>query len=148
MKTGNLSDVVKILIFGAAVIITCIIVALGFQAAETAKEISDSALMQMTDLNNDIKDSDLKIYDGSKIYGSDVINCIKKNLGDYSLGETAPIYVYVKTSLTENTYTNSTYLSEIKSFSNTRYIKPTMVFAGTVVENTNNVIVGIRFIQE
>ena len=147
MNTGFLSDAVKILIFAAAIVITCILVALGFRAANISKEISQSATQQMTDLNNDIKDGDIMKFDGAEVTGSDVINFIKKQLGDYASSETAPIYVYVKTAASENTYTNKAYVSNITNFTDTRYIKPTTLFNGEVKKNENKVIVGISFVQ-
>ena len=148
MRTSFLSDVVKILIFAAAIIITCILVALGFRAADTAKEISNSAVLQMAELNNDLKDSNIKMYDGADLYGSEVVNFIKKNLGDFTASESAPIYVYVKTSISENAYTNGSNITNIRNFSNTMYIKPTAKFLGAAVENENDIILGITFIQQ
>ncbi|MBH1940637.1 hypothetical protein I5677_07025 [Mobilitalea sibirica] len=147
MKINHITEAVKILIFAATVFITCILVTLGFQAAETAKEISGSAISSMAEINSDLKDSDIKKYDKTEVYGSDVVNFIKKYLGDYSVTETAPVYVLVKTSLAENTYTNGVYISDIRNFSNAMYIKPTAVFTGEVIKNANDVIVGINFIQ-
>ena len=101
----------------------------------------------MNELNEEIKDSDIKVYDGIDVYGSDVINCIKRLLGDYVSTETAPLYVYVKTSI-ENIYVNSAFLSDIRNFSSPMYIKPTGIFIGEVVKNENKVIEGIKFIQK
>lgn len=148
MKTNYLSVAMKILLFAAAIIITCIIVMLGFRAADTAKEISNSAVIQMTELNNDIKDNDIKKYHNIEVYGSDVVNCIKKNLGDYTSTEIAPLYIFVKTSVSENTYTNGAYITNIRDLTHNMYIKPTAVFLGTVIVNENKVIIGISFIQK
>lgn len=148
MKTGYITDAVKILIFAATVIITCILIWLGFQAADTAREISDSAVKQMTDLNNDIQNSDIKMYDDAEVEGSEVVNLLKKQLGDYSTGETASIYIYIKTTISENTYTNDAFFLNIKNFTDIRYIKPTALFTGKVVINPNKVIIGLSFIQK
>jgi hypothetical protein len=90
----------------------------------------------------------MMMYDGNEVNGSDIVNLIKKILGDYTNLETSPVYVYVKTSLAENTYTNNIYIPYIKNFTDTRYIKPTAVFTGGVVKNKNDVIIGIKFIQK
>lgn len=148
MKTGYLSDAVKILIFAAAVIITCMLVALGFRAAGIAKEIGNSAVIRMSELNNDIKDSDIKKYDDCETYGSNIVNCIKKELGDYSASETAPYYIRVKTSISDNIYTNSSIIDNIRNFTHAMYIKPTALFNGDVIENENKVIIGISFTQK
>lgn len=147
MKIGFLSDATKILIFAAAIIITCILVALGFRATNIAKDISKSATEQMTDLNNDIKDGDIMKFDGADVNGSEVINFIKKQLGDYTSSETAPIYINIKTSATENTYTNRACFSNITNFTDAMYIKPTAKFVGQVIKNKNKVIIGLSFEQ-
>lgn len=148
MKTGFLTEAVKILTFAVAIIITCILTWLGFQAADTARTISNSAVSQMAELNNDIQDSDILIYQDTEVNGSQVTNFIKKYLGDYEEDETAPIYVYVKTSMSEYTYRNNTYLTEIRNFTNERYIKPTAIFQSDVIRNENNVIIGATFSQK
>lgn len=107
-----------------------------------------AATAQMSELNQDIKNSGIMKYNGIEVYGSDVVNCIKENLGDYTESETAPIYVYVKTSSAINTYINGALLDSIRDFTKTCYIKPTSVFRGEVIRNINDVIVGVNFIQK
>ena len=85
---------------------------LGFSAMRTARNLNETAIAQMISLNNDLKDSDIKRFDHCEVYGSDVVNVIRKKLGDYGVEETAPIYIYVKTMTKENTYTNG---AQIKS---------------------------------
>ncbi|NLK74033.1 MAG: hypothetical protein GX288_01930 [Clostridiales bacterium] len=145
MKANRISDATKILLLAATTIITCVIASLGMIGMRSAKELNKTAMAQMRDLNNSLKDSELKKYDGLEVTGSDVINCIKKYLGDYVSGETAPLYIYVKTKLTENTYTNGSQIKNIQNFTHTYYIKPTALFTGEVVKNENDVILGIRF---
>lgn len=148
MRTNNITDVVKILIFASAVMITCLIVTLGFQAAEAAKNASRTAIARMNEIDEEIKDSGIKVYEGNDIYGSDVVNCIKKLLGNYSQLETAPMYVIVKTASLENTYVNDEFISELRDFSSPLYIKPTGLFKGEIIKNQNKVNVGIKFTQQ
>lgn len=148
MKTNHISEATRIMLIAASVIITCIIVWIGFSLANTSREISKSASEQLRELNNDIKDSGIMKYDGVIVDGSEVINCISKNLGDYDSTQTAPIYVTVTTTTGTNTYTNGQYLEKIRSFADPKYIKPTARLKGMVVKNTNKVIVGIVFKQQ
>lgn len=145
MKANKISDATKILLLAAATIITCVIASLGMMAMRSAKELNKTALAQMQSLNESIQDQDIKKYDKAEVYGSDVVNVIKKYLGDYGAGETAPIYIYVKTKVKENTYINGTQIKNIQNFSHVNYIKPTAVFSGEVIKNQNDVILGIRF---
>lgn len=148
MRLGYLSDASKLLLFAAAIIITCMIVALGFRAADTAKEINNSAIIQMSQLNNDIQSADISMYDAAEIYGSEVVNFIKRTLGDYTEAETAPISVKVTTTLSQNTYTNKSKIFDIRDFTSSYYIKPTAVFIGEVLQNENKVIIGVAFTQK
>jgi hypothetical protein len=130
------------------VLITCVVCFFTIRASEEAKNIGEMAVGQMEEMNKDIMDSGIMKYDDNEVYGSDVINYIKKILNEYEPTETAPVYVYVKSSSTENTYTNNLYISLTDEFDEAAYyIKPTAVFMGEVVRNTNDVIIGIRFIQ-
>ncbi|MGB4661314.1 MAG: hypothetical protein WBI07_19230 [Mobilitalea sp.] len=148
MKINNMTDALKLILLAVAAFITCIVVFVSIRAMDTAREISGSAISQIASMNEDIKDGDLLKYDDTEVTGSDVVNCIRKYLGDYTAPATAPISVYVKTTSTEHTYNNSSYNTNIKNFTDTRYIKPTAVFAGDIIKNANNVIVSIVFKQQ
>lgn len=148
MKANHISDVTKILILAATTIITCIIVAIGLNAARTAKSLTDTVITQISDLNRELEDSDLKKYDNAYIDGSEVVNFIKRYLGDYSSPDSSDIYVYVKTNKSTNTYINGDYLDNIRDFTHNYYIKPTAIFFGEVVINKNGVILGVKFTQQ
>ncbi len=148
MGTNHLAEATKILLLAATVIITCTIVWLGFQATGMAKDISGNAMGQLQDFANDIKDGGIMKFDGAAVDGSEVINCIRKNLGGYGDTDIAPVYITVTTGNGTNTYTNNEYFSKLTSFADIRYIKPTANFQGDVVKNENGVILGIIFTQK
>jgi hypothetical protein len=147
MKTNHMHIISEILLLVAVTIITCVLVFLGFNALNSAKSLSKIATDQIIELNNELKDGEIKKYDDIDVDGSEVINCIKKYLGDYESPDIAPIYVYVKTNLSENTYANKSSISKTTNFTDTAYIKPKAIFHGKVLKNKNAVIVGISFIQ-
>jgi hypothetical protein len=148
MKVNHMSDVVKILIIAATTIITCVIVALGFLGLNTARQISNTAIGQMSELNSELKDSGIMQYNKEQVKGSEVINFIKKYLGDYETPDIAPVYVYVHTDKAENTYYNGDCLTNIRDFTNPAFIKPNALFLGDVDKNENGVVVGVRFMQQ
>lgn len=148
MKTNHITDATKIMILAAATLITCLLVAFGLSAMRTARNLNETAVAQMIALNNDLKDSDLKQFDDLEVHGSEVVNLIRKELGDYGDGETAPIYIYVKTSAKENTYTNGSQVRNLQNFTHENYIKPTALFLGELDVNENDVILGVRFTQK
>ncbi len=148
MKNNHITDATKILLLAAATIITCIIVAIGISTLNTAKQLSSNAIRQISELNNEIKDSDIMRYDKAPVTGSEVMNCIKKYLGDYKAPEKAPIYIFVKTNQSEMNYTNGDSISCNRDFTHIYYIKPTAIFQAEVIKNTNKVIVGVKFNQQ
>lgn len=148
MNTIYITDATKIIILASTTIITCILVSLGFVSMRSAKELNQTAISQMTDLNNELKDSDIKMFDNIDVYGSEITNLIKKELGDYGEGETGHLYVYVKTSRKENTYYNGSQISNLKNFTHENYIKPTAIFLSEIDKNENGVILGVRFTQK
>ncbi len=85
MKTGYLTTALKLIVFAVSVLITCTVVLIGFKATEEAKRISASAINQLSDINNNIVESNITMYDGNEVYGSDVVNFIKKTIGDYDM---------------------------------------------------------------
>jgi hypothetical protein len=134
-------------LFGVGALITALFAVLLFMTAKEGRQVGFAATTQMSELNEDIMNSGIMKYDDLEVYGSDVVNCIKENLGDFTASETAPIYVRVETASSVNIYTNGSVIDEIRDFTKLRYIKPTTVFRGDIITNINDVIVGIIFIQ-
>lgn len=148
MKSEYISDVLKILLFASVTIITCVIISLGFRTTKLAKEISKTAINQMIEINSDLENSDVKKFNKTDVTGSEVINFMKRYLGYYDVSSTAPIYASVKNHKIDTIYTNNQHFSDITNFSKDRYIKPTALFSSEIIKNSNNVIVGVRFIQK
>lgn len=138
----------KFFLFAVCALLTCMFVKFVFMTSDEAKILGNNYTDQMGKINKDLEESGLTKYDNDELYGYDIVNCIKENLGDYASTETAPVNVYVKTTFSENTYTNGAYISNIKSFADTKYIKPTATFIGDVIRNENRVIIGLSFIQK
>ena len=145
MKVNNIDYATRILIIAASVIITCVIVWLGFSAMNTAKDISNNSISQMIKLNNDLKESDINMYDSTIVTGSEIVNFIKKNLGDYGAAENGPFTVTIVTNMGTSSYTNGSYISNIRDFTDSQYIKPTAEFTGEVIRNENDVITQVIF---
>lgn len=132
----------------ASVIITCIVLSVGFLFARESQALSASSTEKLNDFAVELSETDLNLYDGLEVTGSDVVNFIKKRLGEYSSLETAPVVVYVKTSKTEKCYTNSEIIKSIQDFSHVNYISPLRKFVGHIERDGNKVITGIHFEQK
>lgn len=143
----------KGLILAAGVIITCLVVGLGFYLSREAKNTSNNGANQISSMNTDYQDIDVILYDGLKISGAEVVNAIDKHKSD-------AIYMCVKTknciSLLGVFY-NRSYTDEVMELagpykvdtvSKDNYISATEQFLCTVYKDDSDVIVGIRFVQQ
>jgi hypothetical protein len=121
-------------------------------SVKSTTKLADAVIADTENIAYDYAEMDLTIYDGEVIRGSEVVNFIKKQLGDYAASETAPLYLEIITKASGNSssriYTNNKHIKDIKDFSsNEHYIKPTAMFMGKVIRNENKVIIGVNFAQ-
>ncbi len=143
----------KGLMLAAGIIITCVVISLGFIIAREAKDTASGGVDQINMLNAEFAESDKTLYDGATVSGSEVLNVIKKYQG-------ANIGILVKTNKIEACYgvtfneatgaqtgqTGKSYADALDPTSD-QYINPYGNFKGKVVRDANNVIVGLVFEQ-
>ncbi len=142
-----MDSALKGLMLAAGVILTCIVIGVGFFVAREAKSTAIASSNQLSDYQKEISESALTKYDGMEITGSDVINFTKKNLTPYDSSETAPVYIKIKTSTSENVYETNEYIKSLRDFSSKRYVNPVNLFLSTVIRDDNDVIIGVQFEQ-
>ncbi|HHT88927.1 MAG TPA: hypothetical protein GX002_07955 [Clostridiales bacterium] len=152
MKNKNIDIVPQIFLAVVGVILTGIIIYYVINSARSMTRAADIVIANTEGIAAEYAKHDITMYDGEEIRGSEVVNFIKKQLGDYDVTETAPIYVEVFTKVSDSTvynkYENKKHIKDIKNFSNMQhYIKPTAVFKSEVIINANKVILGVRFTQ-
>ena len=143
----------KGLMLAAGIIITCVVISLGFVIAREAKDTASGGVNQLNMLNNEFAEGDKTLYDGVSVSGSEVLNVIRKYQGQ-SLGilvKTNKISTYYGVSFDEATgaltgQAGKTYTDALDP-ANDHYINPYGSFKGKVVRDINNVIVGIIFEQ-
>lgn len=151
----------KGLILAAGVIITCVVIGLGFYISREAKNTSGSGSGQISDLNTEFQSVDLAIYDGMKITGREVVDLIKrveskddfvsievtnkkKNTADYNYEhvDLSGVHTIKAAGTTQD-------INEVQiSPSHESYINPDGQFTGTVLRDQNEIIVCIQFKQE
>lgn len=132
----------------AGTLITCIVVTVAVHMARVGKRTGVIMTNQLEEMNRDISDKNIKMYDGLEVYGADVVNCMKHELGNYDASEDSGFEIQVITSnvpYISYTYKNSDYFDEIQDFTNNRYIPPLHRFEGKVVWNGNDVITKLIF---
>lgn len=142
-----MENILKAIVIGAGVLITCIVIGISFQIYRESKSISIASANNLNEFASELNESDLTRYDGLEVKGSDVLNFIKKQLGEYESFEVASVSINVITSKSSNTYVNGLFLSDIVNFTNDKYINPISKFSGKVIRNKNKVIVGLCFTQ-
>jgi hypothetical protein len=151
LKSKNNDLVTQIFLAVVGVIFAGMIIYYVMNSIKVTSRLADTVLSSAEGTASEYAEIEITIYDGEEVRGAEVVNFIKKQLGDYNSSETAPIYVEVVTNTLDgrycNIYTNSEHIESIKSFSNKKYIKPTAVFVGKVIRTKNRVIIGVEFTQ-
>lgn len=150
-KNGELPANALLALFG--VVLSACIILYSKIYIDDLRNTSDKVMEDTVEMACDFDEHDIAMYDGEEIRGSSVVNYIKKNLGDYTAEEEAPIYVKVVTEVSgtiyTNEYVNKEHIKDIRNISELMYyIKPTAQFTSKVNRSDNKVILGITFTQK
>ena len=144
----------KGLMLAAGIIITCIIISLGFYIAREASDTASSGTGQINELQAEFADTSKTMYENTEVSGSEVINVIRK-FGDEMIGikvqtkKNTSYYIY-QFSDSDGSLKNASSL-DYKSAQNAasaNYINPTGRFLGAVVRDANGTITGLSFVQQ
>ena len=144
----------KGLTLAAGIIITCIIISLGFYIAREARDTASAGTGQINELEAEFTDAAKTIYDGTEVSGSEVLNVIRR-FSDEALGilvSTNKDRTYYNYDFNEETgdigqQTSNDY-KKAQDISSTKYINPTARFMGSIVRDVNGAITGLKFEQE
>lgn len=134
----------KALLIAASTIITCIIISLGFMMAREAGAIGNSVVGEFYRYRRVVEERDLMKYDGAVVYGSDVVNLMKKELSETADG----FVVTVKEKKTGYSYTDRSGAEKAEDIEHAEYIVPTSEYTGKVIRNENGVITEILFVKK
>ena len=146
----------KGLLLAAGVIITCIVIGLGFYIAREARDTAANSTGQISKLNAEFTESDKTMYDGMNVSGSEVVNVINKFKND-TMG------IVVSTNAGATTYygynisggiddsvlesKSNSNVKDAQKISNKNYINPNAQFSCNVLRDKNRAIVGLKFTQ-
>ncbi len=142
-----MSNVNKFLLLAFSLGLTCLLITYFGRVADAGFRTSNTALGKLNDFNNSLSESDIMLYDGKEVTGSDVVNYIKKSLGAYNKDQEASICIHVTSTISSNTYSNGEFIKDIQDFSSEKYIKPLANFTCLVLRNDNGIIHRIEFSQ-
>ena len=144
----------KGLMLAAGIIITCIIISLGFYIAREASDTASSGTGQINELQAAFADTSKTMYENTEVSGSEVINVIRK-FSDEMIGvkvqtkKNTSYYIY-QFNDTDGSLKNASTL-DYKSAQNAtsaNYINPTGRFLGAVIRDANGTITGLSFVQQ
>ena len=144
----------KGLMLAAGIIITCIIISLGFYIAREASDTASSGTGQINELQAEFSDTSQTMYENTEVSGSEVINVIRK-FSDEMIGvkvqtkKNTSYYIY-QFNDTDGSLKNASSLDykSAQNVTSSNYINPTGRFLGTVVRDANGTITGLSFVQQ
>ena len=144
----------KGLMLAAGIIITCIIISLGFYIAREASDTASSGTGQINELQAEFADTSKTMYENTEVSGSEVINVIRK-FSDEMIGikgqtKKNTSYYRYQCSDADGSLKNASSL-DYKTAQNAvsaNYINPTGRFLGSVVRDANGTITGLSFVQQ
>ena len=144
----------KGLILAAGVIITCLIVGIGFYISREASAAATNGTGQISRMNKEVAESDKVMYDGLDVTGSEVINAINKYKSeDISVKvETKKSTVYYNRLLTNSDKElggeSSASVKNTQTITSVYYINQKAQFNGEILRDVNDTIIGISFVQQ
>jgi hypothetical protein len=144
----------KGLMLAAGIIITCIIISLGFYIAREASDTASSGTGQINELQAEFSDMSKTMYDNTEVSGSEVINVIRK-FSDEMIGvkvqtkKNTSYYIY-QFNDGDGTLKSPSSLDykTAQNVTGNNYINPTGRFLGSVVRDANGTITGLSFVQQ
>lgn len=143
MKRCNFdSAVIKLLLSAASMILTCTIVSVGIISMNQAKLMAGITSNKISRYNKELAESDVSIYDGVCVRGSDIVNFYKRHFVNQNDGS---FVMTVKHTAKSFTYLDGSYLKRMRQQESEHYIKPTNQYQCTVVYNINQLITEVVF---
>lgn len=141
----------KGLMLAAGVVITCIVVGLGFYISREAKNTSSGGISQITKMNSEYQDINKTMYDGIKVSGREVVEAIEKYESEISDGNFSIVVFTGKKEVESGgiVFDSKNYpYKEAKEKKNTNYINPDGNFLGETKVDDNGVVTTMTFVQQ
>ena len=149
-----MSNSLKGLILAAGVIITCLVIGLGFYISTEATAAATSGIGQISRMNREFTEQDKVMYEGLDVTGSEVINAINKykNENIAVKVETKKSIVYYNWKLSsEDTnldVASNASVKDAQKITHNNYINQKAQFSGSIIRDANDTIIGISFKQQ
>ncbi len=138
-----MDNALKALIMAAEIIITCIIVAFGFYAADAAKTQAAAGNRAAEGFTERLTENSYIVYDGATLSGSELVNLLRYELNKMK-GGTGSLAYFEVTVASRFKLTKPEDLSRVTAKTGADYISPYSAFKGEAVWQQGN-LVGLRF---
>lgn len=142
-----MESAIKGLLMAAGVILTCMVIGIGFYMAREAKSTAMASAEKLSDFKRELSEKDYERFDDREVNGSDVVNFARKELKKYQEDD-APVEIKITTSLGTFTYKNGVGMEGLRDITSTKYVDPLSVLKGKVVRDANDVIVRVEFLYQ
>ena len=151
-------NVLSFIKWAAGIVITLAIISIAFIVFNTSKDATMRSIKQLGEMNAQIAESNLTMYDDLEISGSEVINVIRKYQDDY-LGiqvitgnDPGGTWYGYNVTISGSTGTigseASSDLRDAIDTTSSQYVNPNGEFLGKVYRDANGMIVGLVFDQQ
>lgn len=141
----------KGLMLAAGVVITCIVVGLGFYISREAKNTSSGGISQITKMNSEYQDINKTMYDGIKVSGREVVEAIEKYKTEIGDGDFS---IVVYTGKKQEASGGIVFSAKSYPYDDTKvkksvsYINPDGNFLGETIVDSNGVVTTMTFVQQ
>lgn len=139
-----MDNILKGIVIAAGVLLTIILVGIGFYIARESKSTSNNGMSQLSSMNSEFQEVDKTLYDGLVVSGREVGTLITK-WGD-DLSTTFTISVKTLAAATSKSYSTKT--TTFPAVGTDDYINPDAQFLGSITYNSNKAVSGIVFTQQ
>lgn len=149
-----MENALKGLILAGGVIITCLVVGLGFYISREANAAATNGTGQISRMNKEFAESDKVMYDGLDVTGSEVINAINKFKNEDIAVKisTKKSIVYYNRLLSDSDSkigeVSPASVKDTQTITSNYYINQKAQFTGAILRDSNSTIIGISFIQK
>lgn len=140
-----MDNALKGLILAAGVVLTCMILGLGFYIAREAKATATVSANRLTEYRKELEEGNLLKYDGLTVSGNEVVNLTKRLVETYSERQEAPISVTIKMNGSSWIYKNKKETAKLRDRTSNRYIPPQAEFLVSIYQDANDVITVVSF---
>ena len=137
----------KGLMLAAGVIITCVVIALGFYISRESRNASNSAGSMIAGMNEEYQDADKTLYEGMQVSGREVLEAIDK-LSTELDANSFQIVVYTGKASGGITLNKKEFdKAALQKKGDNDYINPNGLFQGEIIRDDNGTVSKLIFRQ-